>query len=102
MNDREPPGTLAPHIPADLYNRAQTTGRPIVIVTSAPAQGRPARAYLIPIVITSACALGLLGTIAAVLALIEYAAHTAAAVAGAAGPLGIGGLTLKLTRPKGK
>ncbi|MFI6696686.1 hypothetical protein ACIBLA_34060 [Streptomyces sp. NPDC050433] len=102
MNDREPPGTLAPHIPADLYHRAQTTGRPIVIVTHAPAQGRPARTYLIPIVVTGACALGLMGTFAAVLALLDYAAHTAAAIAGAAGPIGIGGLTLKLTRPKGK
>lgn len=102
MNDREPPGTLAPHIPADLYHRAQTTGHPIVIVHTTRATGRPARAYLIPIVITGACALGLLGTLAAVLALIEYAAHTAAAIAGAAGPIGIGGLTLKLARPKGK
>ncbi|WP_069626852.1 hypothetical protein [Streptomyces niveus] len=102
MTDREPPGTLAPHIPADLYRQAQTTGRPIVIVTHAPQTGRPARAYLIPIVITGACALGLIGTVAAVLALLEYAAHTAAAIAGAAGPIGIGGLTLKLARPNGK
>ncbi|GGK23764.1 hypothetical protein GCM10011583_64620 [Streptomyces camponoticapitis] len=102
MNDREPPGTLAPHIPADLYRQAQTTGRPIVIVHTTPQTGRPARAYLIPIVITGACALGLIGTIAAVLALIEYAAHTAAAVASAAGPIGVGGLTLKLARSKGK
>ncbi|MFI6084614.1 hypothetical protein ACIBBB_27185 [Streptomyces sp. NPDC051217] len=102
MNDREPPGTLAPHIPADLYHHAQTTGRPIVIVTNTPAQGRPARAYLIPIVVATAGALGLIGTVAAVLALLDYAAHTAAAIAGAAGPIGIGGITLKLTRPKGK
>ncbi|MFD4117080.1 hypothetical protein ACFWSJ_26965 [Streptomyces niveus] len=102
MNDREPPGTLAPHIPADLYHRAQTTGQPIVIVHTTQATGRPARAYLIPIVVVTAGALGLIGTIAAVFALIEYAAHTAAAIAGAAGPIGIGGLTLKLTRPKGK
>ncbi|QHY97254.1 hypothetical protein SSPS47_19285 [Streptomyces sp. S4.7] len=102
MNDREPPGTLAPHIPADLYRQAQTTGQPIVIVTHTPAQGRPARAYLLPIVVITTGALGIVGTFAAVLALLDYAAHTAAAIAGAAGPIGIGGLTLKLTRPKGK
>ncbi|WP_405821254.1 hypothetical protein OG705_16510 [Streptomyces sp. NBC_00838] len=102
MNDREPPATLAPHIPADLYRQAQTTGQPIVIVHTTPQTGRPARTYLIPIVITSACALGLIGTVAAVLALLELAAHTAAAIAGAAGPLGIGGITLRLARPKGK
>ncbi|MFD5784800.1 hypothetical protein [Streptomyces sp. NPDC126933] len=102
MNDREPRGTLPPHIPADAYRQAQTTGQPIVIVTSAPAQGRPARAYLLPIVVVTTGAIGLLGTIAAVLALIEFAARTAAVVAGAAGPIGIGGITLKLARPKGK
>ncbi|MEV4993128.1 hypothetical protein [Streptomyces niveus] len=102
MNDREPPGTLAPHIPADLYRHAQTTGQPIVIVTNNPPTGRPARAYLLPIVVITTGALGIVGTFAAALALIEYAAHTAAAIAGAAGPIGIGGLTLKLARPKGK
>lgn len=102
MTDREPPGTLAPHIPADVYHRAQTTGRPIVIVHTTTPPGRPARTYLIPIAVAAASALGLIGTIAAVLALLDYAAHTAAAIAGAAGPIGIGGLTLKLTRPNGK
>ncbi|MFJ2651158.1 hypothetical protein ACIO1C_31110 [Streptomyces sp. NPDC087420] len=98
-----PPGHIAPHIPADLYRRAEATGRPIVIVhTTTPPPNRPAHGYLIPIVVATTGAIGLLGTVAAILALIEFAAHTTAIVASTAGPIGIGGITLKLARSKAK
>ncbi|MFE3601839.1 hypothetical protein [Streptomyces sp. NPDC059142] len=104
MHHREPPGNqggpTTAHIPADVYRRAQTTGRPIVVIhTTAPA-GRPARSYLFPIVVVTTGAIGILGTVAAIIALIDFAARTAALIASTAGPIGIGGLTLKLARPK--
>lgn len=45
---------------------------------------------------------GVFGLVAAFLALLDFAAHTAVAIGGAAGPLGIGGITLKLARPRAK
>ena len=32
MAHRDPPGIIAPHIPADAYRRAEATGQPVVIV----------------------------------------------------------------------
>ncbi|MEV0576036.1 hypothetical protein [Streptomyces sp. NPDC050392] len=102
MNDREPPGNLAPHIPADLYRQAEATGRPIVIVHTTTRAGRPAGTYLLPIAVGFAGAIGIIGTVAAFLALVEFAAHTAALIASTAGPIGVGGITLKLFHPKNK
>lgn len=103
MAHRDPPGIVAPHIPADDYRRAQATGQPVVIVvhTTDPA-GRPLRHYLFPVVVAGAAAMGGWGLVAALCALLDAAAHTVTVIAQTAGPLGIGGLTLKLARPKGK
>ncbi|MGW3623197.1 hypothetical protein [Streptomyces sp. NPDC000880] len=100
MHRHEPPGLLAPHIPADLYRQAEREGRPIIVVQQAAPAPRPARTYLAPLGIALAAAIGVAGTVAAILALFEFAVHTATVIAGAAGPIGIGGLTLKLTRPQ--
>lgn len=101
MAHRDPPGIIAQHIPADAYRRAEATGQPVVIVvhTTDPA-GRPLRHYLFPIVIAGAGAVGVFGLVAAFLALLDFAIHTAVAIGSVAGPLGIGGITLRLTRPK--
>ncbi|MEU9185398.1 hypothetical protein AB0D14_12680 [Streptomyces sp. NPDC048484] len=101
MAHRDPPGIIAPHIPADAYRRAEATGQPVVIVvhTTDPS-GRPLHHYLFPIVIAGAGVMGVFGLVAAFLALLDFATHTAAAVGGAAGTLGIGGITLRLARPK--
>ncbi|MGW4594893.1 hypothetical protein ACWEOA_06070 [Streptomyces sp. NPDC004457] len=102
MPHRDPPGIIAPHIPADLYRAADTTGAPVVIVVhSHPAPSRPMRHYLMPIAVAGAGVIGVFGLVAAFLALLDFAVHTAVTVAGAAGPVGIGGVTLKLTRGKG-
>ncbi|GAA2994095.1 hypothetical protein [Streptomyces fulvorobeus] len=98
MNDREPPGTIR-HIPADVWNRAQATGQPIVVVihdTDRP--GIPWRRCLIPFAVAGAIALGAWGLVLALCALLDAATHAFTIIAGAAGPIGIGGLTLKLTR----
>ncbi|MBG0854337.1 hypothetical protein I2W78_21480 [Streptomyces spinoverrucosus] len=101
MTHRDPPGIIAPHIPADAYRRAEATGQPIVIVvhTTEP-NGRPLRAYLFPIVVAGAGAIGIFGVVAAFLALLDLAAHTAAVIGAAAGPIGVGGITLRLARRK--
>ncbi|NUK32508.1 hypothetical protein HRW16_23605 [Streptomyces lunaelactis] len=93
------PGTLAPHIPADVYRQAEREGRPIIIVHQTPQAARPPRSYLVPLGIALAAAIGVAGTVAAILALFEFAAHAATLVAGAAGPIGLG-ITLRLVRPK--
>lgn len=97
MPDRDPPGIIAPHIPADAYRRAEATGAPIVIVvhTTDPA-GRPLRHYLYPIAVAAAGAVGVFATVAALLALLDFAVHTAVAVAAATGPISVGGISLKL------
>ncbi|MEV7136733.1 hypothetical protein [Streptomyces tauricus] len=103
MNRHDPPGIIAPHIPADTYRRAEATGQPVVIVVHTTAQtGRPLRHYLIPIVVAGAGTMGVFGLMAAFFALLDFAAHTATAIGGAAGTLGIGGISLKLARPTGK
>ncbi|OEJ51985.1 hypothetical protein [Streptomyces agglomeratus] len=99
---RQPPptitlGSLAPHIPADLYQQAE--GRPIVVVHTTARPRRPARDYVLPLALGLAGAIGILGTVAAALALFEFAVRTAALVGGIAGPIGLG-LTFKLARPK--
>ncbi|WP_180686084.1 hypothetical protein [Streptomyces gossypiisoli] len=102
MSHRDPPGIVAPHIPADDYRRAEATGQPIVIVVHATdATGRPLRHYLFPIVIAGAAAMGGWGLVTALCALLDAAAHTVTVIAQTAGPVGIGGITLKLSRSKG-
>jgi hypothetical protein len=101
MAHRDPPGIVAPHIPADDYRRAEATGQPVVIVvhTTDP-NGRALRHYLYPVAIAGAAALGGWGLVAALCALLDAAAHTVTVIAQTAGPIGIGGVTLKLARPK--
>ncbi|AJP02616.1 hypothetical protein TU94_15085 [Streptomyces cyaneogriseus subsp. noncyanogenus] len=101
MARRDPPGTIAPHIPADAYRRAETTCAPVVIVVhTTDRTGRPLGRYLLPIAIAGAGAIGTFGLVAALLALLDFAAHTAAAIGTAAGPIGVGGITLRLARGK--
>ncbi|MGW0565856.1 hypothetical protein [Streptomyces tauricus] len=101
MTHHDPPGIIAPHIPADTYRRAQTTGQPVVIfVPTANPTGLPWRRILIPLAIAGAAALGGWGLVVALCALLDAAAHTATVIAGAAGPIGAGGITLRLARTK--
>ncbi|NUS86289.1 MAG: hypothetical protein HOY75_27085 [Streptomyces sp.] len=101
MHHREPPGHLAPHIPAEVYHHAQATGQPVVIVTQpATASGVRWQRLLYPFAIAGAVVVGGWGLVFALCWLMETAAHTATVIAGAAGPVGVGGLTLKLARSK--
>ncbi|WP_406354146.1 hypothetical protein [Streptomyces sp. NBC_00658] len=101
MSYRDPPGIIAPHIPADDWRRAEATGQPVVIVVhTTDRTGRPLHHYLFPIVVAGAGAIGIFATVAAFLALLDFAVHTATAIAAATGPLSVGGITLKLARPK--
>ncbi|WP_461063623.1 hypothetical protein [Streptomyces pseudoechinosporeus] len=101
MPHRDPPGIIAPHIPADAYRRAEATGAPVVILVQDNTHtGIPWRRVLIPLAIAGAAALGTWGLVVALCALLDAAAHTATVIAGAAGPLGIGGITLRLARSK--
>ncbi|MGR3936883.1 hypothetical protein [Streptomyces sp. BRA346] len=103
MHHHEPPGNLAPHIPADAYQRAQATGQPVVIVVNNEPTGFPWRRILIPFAIAGAVVAGGWGLAAALCWLMDVAAHTATAIAGAvAGPIGVGGVTLKLFSSKNK
>ncbi|QKV94006.1 hypothetical protein HUT19_21450 [Streptomyces sp. NA02950] len=103
MHHHEPPGNLAPHIPADAYQRAQATGQPVVIVVNNEPTGFPWRRVLIPFAIAGAVVAGGWGLAAALCWLMDVAAHTATAIAGAvAGPVGVGGITLKLFGSKNK
>ncbi|MFD7879789.1 hypothetical protein ACFV5G_37875 [Streptomyces sp. NPDC059766] len=99
---RDPPQSLAPHIPADVYRRAEAAGSPVVIVvqTTDATTGRPLREYLVPLAVAGAGAIGVFATVAAFLALLDFAVHTATAIAAATGPISVGGITLKLARPK--
>jgi len=101
MHHREPPGHLAPHIPADAYRRAEATGAPVVIVMQTTHDnGIPWRRILVPFAIAGATALGGWGLVAALCFLLDAAAHTFTVIAAAAGPIGAGGITLKLARSK--
>ncbi|CAL9483072.1 hypothetical protein [Streptomyces sp. enrichment culture] len=101
MTHHDPPGIIAPHIPADTYRRAETTGAPVVIVVHhTDPTGRPLRHYLFPIAVAGAGVIGVFGLVAAFLALLDFAVNAAVAVGGAAGPIGVGGITLRLFRSK--
>ncbi|MEV5088535.1 hypothetical protein [Streptomyces sp. NRRL F-5650] len=101
MTHRDPPGIIAPHIPADAYRRAETTGAPVVIVVHhTDHSGRPLRHYLFPIAVAGAGVIGVFGLVAAFLALLDFAVHTAVAIGAAAGPIGVGGISLRLARGK--
>ncbi|AEM80597.1 hypothetical protein [Streptomyces violaceusniger] len=104
MSQHTPPGQMAPHIPADVYQRAQATGQPVVIVVNdTTPTGFPWQRVLIPFAIAGAVVAGGWGLAAALCWLMDVAAHTATVIAGAtAGPLGVGGITLKLFQPKNK
>ncbi|MER6954469.1 hypothetical protein [Streptomyces sp. NPDC000618] len=101
MDHRDPPGIIAPHIPADAYRRAEATGQPVVIVVhDTAAASFPWQRLLLPFAIAGAAALGTWGVVAALCWLMDVASHTATVIAGAAGPVGVGGITLKLARSK--
>jgi hypothetical protein len=101
MAHRDPPGIIAPHIPADVYRRAEATGQPaVVIVHTTDHNGRPLGHYLFPLVIAGAAAMGCWGLVAALCALLDTAAHAVTVIAQTTGPISVGGITLKLARPK--
>lgn len=101
MAHRDPPGIIAPHVPADAYRRAEATGAPVVIVVHhTDPTGRPLRHYLFPIAVAGAGVVGIFATVAAFLALLDFAVHTAVAIGSAAGPLSVGGISLRLARGK--
>ncbi|GHJ27815.1 hypothetical protein TPA0910_22480 [Streptomyces hygroscopicus subsp. sporocinereus] len=101
MRHHEPPttpGTIAPHIPADLYRHLD--GRPVVIIQP-PAPTRSVGKWAVPLALGLAGAAGVLGLVAAAVAVFDYAARTAAFIGSATGPLGLG-LSLKLFGSKNK
>ncbi|MFJ9104825.1 hypothetical protein ACIRJM_40920 [Streptomyces sp. NPDC102405] len=101
MSQHTPPGQMAPHIPADAYQRAQATGQPVVfVIQDNTSAAFPWQRLLIPFAIAGAAALGTWGVVAALCWLMDVAAHTATIIAGAAGPVGAGGITLKLFSKK--
>ncbi|MBQ0847466.1 hypothetical protein J8N05_04390 [Streptomyces sp. BH-SS-21] len=101
MTHHDPPGIIAPHIPADAYRRAQTTGQPVVIVVPANnTNALPWPRIVTALAVAGAAALGGWGLVVALCALLDAAAHTATVIAGAAGPIGFGGITLRLARTK--
>ena len=99
---RDPPGIIAPHIPADDWRRAHATGAPLVLIvqTTSDRDGIPWRRVMIPFAVAGAAALGTWGLVVALCALFDAAAHAVTIIAGATGPIGIGGITLKLARTK--
>ncbi|MFE4697409.1 hypothetical protein ACFRIC_09995 [Streptomyces sp. NPDC056738] len=100
MNHNHPPGQIAPHIPADVFQHAQATGQPVVFVVQNTPPAFPWGRLLIPFAIAGAAALGTWGVVLAIAWLMDVAAHTATVIAGTAGPIGAGGITLKLARGK--
>ncbi|WP_128377443.1 hypothetical protein [Streptomyces cavernae] len=100
MSQHTPPDQMAPHIPADVFQRAQATGQPVVFVANDTPPGIPWRRIVLPFAIAGAVVAGGWGLAAALCWLLDVAAHTATVIAGAAGPIGIGGITLKLARSK--
>lgn len=101
MTHRDPPGIIAPHIPAADWQRAQATGQPIVIVVhDTHPTGIPWRRALIPFAIAGAVVAGGWGLVACLCFLLDAAAHTATVIAGVAGPIGVGGITLRLAHGK--
>ncbi|MEU1270013.1 hypothetical protein [Streptomyces sp. NPDC005799] len=103
MAHRDPPGIIAPHIPADVYRRAEATGQPVVfVIEDNSAASFPWQRLLLPFAIAGAAALGTWGVVAALCWLMDVASHTATVIAGAAGPVSAGGVTIKLARSKSK
>ncbi len=100
MSQHLPPGQMAPHIPADLYRRAQATGQPVVFVVNDTPAGIPWRRIVVPFAIAGAVVAGGWGLVAAICFLLDAAAHTFTVIAAAAGPIGVGGITLRLARGK--
>ncbi|MFE9602557.1 hypothetical protein [Streptomyces hokutonensis] len=101
MAHRDPPGIIAPHLPADVYRRAEATGQPVVVIVHATDHnGRPLGHYLFPIVVAGAAAMGCWGLVAALCTLLDTAAHAVTVIAQTAGPISVGGITLKFARPK--
>ncbi|MGY1499830.1 hypothetical protein ACW4TU_25175 [Streptomyces sp. QTS52] len=100
MSQHTPPGQMAPHIPADLYQHAQATGQPVVFVVHGPPPGIPWQRIVVPFAIAGAVVAGGWGLVAAICFLLDAAAHTFTVIAGAAGPIGLGGITLRLARSK--
>ncbi|MFH0177212.1 hypothetical protein [Streptomyces cacaoi] len=97
MDHHTPPGSLAPHIPADAYRRAQATGQPVVIVVhTTDHTSLPLGHYLYPLAVAGAAAVGIFATVAALIALLDFAVHTAVAIGAATGPISIGGISLKI------
>lgn len=103
MRRHEPPttpGTIAPHIPADLYRHLD--GRNVVIIqTPAPAPARSVGKWAVPVAIGLAGAAGVIGLVAAAVAVFDYAVRTAALIGSTTGPLGLG-LSLKLFQSRNK
>ncbi|SDO13807.1 hypothetical protein SAMN04487981_108396 [Streptomyces sp. cf386] len=101
MSHRDPPGNLAPHIPADDWRRAEATGASVVIVVqAADSDGIPWRRVLLAFGVAGAAAFGTWGLVVALCTLLDAAAHAVTVIATAAGPIGVGGITFRLTRPK--
>lgn len=101
MPHRDPPGIIAPHIPADAWRRAETTGQPVVIVVqTTDTNGVPWRPVVIALAVAGAAGIGAWGLVVALCTLLDATAQAVAVIATAAGPIGIGGITLKLARPK--
>ncbi|MBK3628856.1 hypothetical protein JHN59_29320 [Streptomyces sp. MBT49] len=99
MSQHTPPGQIAPHIPADVFQRAQATGQPVVfVVNDRPPHGIEWRRLLLPFAVAAATVAGGWGLVAALCFLMDAAAHTFTVIAGAAGPIGVGGFTLRLAR----
>ncbi|MDP9609588.1 hypothetical protein [Streptomyces demainii] len=92
------PGTIAPHIPADLYRHLD--GRHVVIVQP-PAPARSVGKWAVPLAIGLAGAAGVIGLVAAAVAVFDYAVRTAALIGSTTGPIGLG-LSLKLFQSKNK
>ncbi|BBC33574.1 putative membrane protein [Streptomyces graminofaciens] len=101
MSHRDPPGIIAPHIPADDWRRAETTGAPVVIVVQSPDHtGIPWRRVLITFGVAGAAAFGTWGLVLALCTLLDATAHAITVIATTAGPIGVGGITFKLARSK--
>ncbi|WP_327744838.1 hypothetical protein OHO28_31475 [Streptomyces europaeiscabiei] len=101
MSHRDPPGIIAPHIPADDWRRAEATGAPVVIVVqTADSTGIPWRRVLIAFGVAGAAAVGTWGLVVALCTLLDATADAVTAIATAAGPIGVGGITFRLARHK--
>ncbi|MDX3549652.1 hypothetical protein PV729_40750 [Streptomyces europaeiscabiei] len=101
MPHRDPPGIIAPHIPADDWRRAEATGHTVVIVVqSTDSNGIPWRRVLIALGVAGATAVGTWGLVVALCTLLDATAHALTAIATAAGPIGVGGITFRLARSK--